>query len=447
VGESRDASFPAPAARHGAMSYAAIAIRWTLIAVVLLTALIGFLFITRGTAVRHVRGVGADGAPVSPAEPQFPLSVAVLTGTALMGGNRVELALNGDGTFPRLWQDLRSAQTSITIQTYYGMPGQVADTLHAILLERAAAGVRVFLLYDAFGNQDIPEEHLVALRKGGVLAVPFRPLRLSNLYVLQNRSHIRGYVIDGRIAWTGGFGLDDKWLGDGHTRGGWRETNVRFEGPAVRQLQAAFAAAWTEATGTLVTGRMTVERDSGGVALAGLLFASPTLGSTAAERFLAMSIAGARRTIYVTNAYFAPDDNFTQLLADAARRGVDVRLLLAGPRTDVRLARTAGRARYERLLAVGVRIYEWQPTTLHAKTFVVDGAWASIGTMNFDNRSLALNDEVTLMVLDQGFGARMNAIFEDDLRHAVPIDLASFRARPWTEHVAEWGANLITRIL
>ena len=427
--------------------YVGVVARWAIVAIVLVIALIGFLFLTRGTAVRHVRGVGADGAPVSPEESQFPLSVAVLTGSSLGAGNRVEIALNGDGTFARLWEDLRSARQSITVQMYYGEPGRVADTLRAILADRARAGVRVLMLYDAFGMKAPTPEHMAALREAGVVVVPFRPLRLSTLYVLQNRAHIRGFVIDGLVGWTGGFGIDDKWLGDGHTNGAWRETNVRFEGPAVRQLQAAFAAAWTEATGVLLTGRATLDKYEGGVSSAGLLYASPTLGSTAAERFLAMSIAGARRTLYVTNAYFAPDVNFVQLLVEAARRGVDVRLLLAGPRTDVRLARTAGRARYESLLAAGVRIYEWQPSTLHAKTFVVDGLWSSIGTMNFDNRSLALNDEVTLMVLDASAGQRMDSLFLADLRHSTEITAAHFRQRPWSERVEEWGANLITRIL
>jgi cardiolipin synthase len=258
---------------------------------------------------------------------------------------------------------------------------------------------------------------------------------------------VRGIVIDGRIGWTGGFGIDDKWLGDGHTGGGWRDTNVRFEGPAVRQLQAAFAAAWTEATGVLLTGRATVDRYEDGVATAGLLNASPTLGSTPAERFLALSVSGAQKTLYITNAYFAPDDNFVELLARAARRGVDVRLLVAGPRTDVRMSRTAGRARYEQLLATGVRIYEWQPSTLHAKTFVVDGLWSSVGTMNFDNRSLALNDEVTLIVLDSAFGQRMDAIFLDDLRRSREIELARFRQRGWIARVGEWVARFLTRLL
>jgi phosphatidylserine/phosphatidylglycerophosphate/cardiolipin synthase-like enzyme len=135
------------------------------------------------------------------------------------------------------------------------------------------------------------------------------------------------------------------------------------------------------------------------------------------------------------------------MLAAAARRGADVRLLLAGPQTDVRLARSAGRRRYETLLAAGVRIYEWQPSTLHAKTFVVDGRWSSVGTMNFDNRSLALNDEVALMVLDPEFGRRMDAMFLADLSHATEITADQFRQRPWTERVAEWGASLLTRVL
>ena len=421
--------------------------RWALAFVVLVFTVIGFLFVTRGSAVRHVRGVGGDGTPVAPAEPEFPLTVAVLTGTMLTEGNRVELALNGDGTFPRLWDDLRSARQYITIQMYYGMPGHVADSLGRILIERVRAGIRVLLLYDAWGTQAVPDERLATLREGGVSAVPFRPFRLSTLYTLQNRSHVRGVVIDGRVGWTGGFGIDDKWLGDGRTNGGWRDTNVRFEGPAVRQLQAAFAAAWTEATGVMLSGRGTVDRYEGGVATAGLLNASPTLGSTPAERFLALSIAGARKTLYVTNSYFAPDETFTGLLADAARRGVDVRLLVAGPLTDIRTTRLAGRSRYETLLVAGVRIFEWQPTTLHAKTFVIDGQWASVGTFNFDNRSLVLNDEVALAVLDTAFGRRMDEVFADDLRQATEIKLETFRTRSWMQRLGERGARLLTRVL
>ena len=258
---------------------------------------------------------------------------------------------------------------------------------------------------------------------------------------------MRGVVVDGRVGWTGGFGIDDKWLGDGHTRLAWRETNVRFEGPAVQQLQAAFVAAWAEATGELMSGSVLLDVREGGVALAGLLATAPTLGSTPAERFLALSIAGAQERLWVTNAYFAPDASFLAMLVEAARRGVDVRVLIAGPRTDVHVARLAAHSRYERLLAAGVRVFEYRPSTLHAKTFVADGMWVSVGTMNFDNRSLSLNDEATLMVLDPTLGSEMERVFLDDLRYADEIELAAFRARPRLARVGEWGANLIAPLL
>ena len=317
--------------------------RWALRIVVLSLALVGFLHLTRGTAVRHVRGVAADGIPISVSEPEFPLMATMATGAWLAPGNRVELMLNGNETYPRLWDDLRSAQRSITLQLYYGAPGRMADMLGHILRERAKAGVRVFVLYDAFGTVDIPRAHRDELRAAGVVVEPFRPIRPSTLHLAQNRSHVRGIVVDGRVGWTGGFGIDDKWFGDGRSDGSWRETNVRFEGPAVRQLQAAFASAWVEATGVMFTGRATLGPTQDGVTSAGLLYTSPTLGSTAAERFFALSIAGARKTVYITNSYFAPDRNFIDLLADAARRGVDVRILTSGSRTDVNIVRLAGR--------------------------------------------------------------------------------------------------------
>jgi len=433
-------------ARHATAIFKRAA-RWTLASAVLCLALIGFLHLTRGTAVEHVRGVAADGIPIGVSEPQFPLVVTMMTGAWLSPGNRVEVTLNGDGTYARLWDDLRSATRSITLQLYYGAPGRMADTLAQILIERAKAGVRVFVLYDAFGTIDIPQEHRDTLRAAGVVVEPFRPIRLSRLHLAQNRSHVRGIVIDSRIAWTGGFGIDDKWLGDGRSNGSWRETNVRFEGPAVRQLQAAFAAAWVEATGVLFTGRATLAPQEGGVTSAGLLYTSPALGSTAAERFFALSIAGARKTLYITNAYFAPDRSFVELLAAAARRGVDVRILTAGARTDVNTVRLAGRAWYPTLLEAGVRVYEWQPSTLHAKTFVVDGTWATIGSMNFDNRSMALNEEATLMVLDRTMGDQMDRLFMDDLGYAEEITAARFSQRSWLQRIAERGANLITRLL
>ena len=229
--------------------------RWTFAGIVLGFALIGFLHLTRGTAVRHVQGVAADGIPLAVSEPEFPLMATMATGAWLAPGNRVEVMLNGDETYPRLWDDLRSAKESIALQLYYGASGRMADALEHILLERAKAGVRVRVLYDVFGTIDIPVSHRDRLRASGIIVEAFRPIRLSTLHLAQNRSHVRGIVIDSLIGWTGGFGIDDKWFGDGRTNGSSRETNVRFVGPAVRQLQAAFVAAWVEATGVMLTGR------------------------------------------------------------------------------------------------------------------------------------------------------------------------------------------------
>ncbi|HXW07116.1 MAG TPA: phospholipase D-like domain-containing protein [Vicinamibacterales bacterium] len=435
----------------GRQKAAVIALRrvggWALRVFVLVLAFVGFLHLTRGTAVRHVRGVAADRIPISVSEPEFPLMATMATGAWLAPGNRVEVLLNGDETYPRLWDDLRSARRSITLQLYYGAPGRMADTLGQILRDRAKAGVQVFVLYDAFGTVDIPRAHRDDLRAAGIVVEPFRPIRLSTLHLAQNRSHVRGIIVDSRVGWTGGFGIDDKWFGDGRSAGSWRETNVRFEGPAVRQLQAAFAAAWVEATGVMFTGRATVEPEENGATAAGLLYTSPTLGSTAAERFFALSIAGARKTLYITNSYFAPDRNVIDLLATAARRGVDVRILTAGQRTDVPIVRLAGRAWYDTLLDAGVRLYEWQPTTLHAKTFVVDGEWSTVGSMNFDNRSMALNDEATLMVLDRAIGQQMNRIFLDDLQHAQEITVEAFRTRSWLQRIAASLASTLRRLL
>jgi cardiolipin synthase len=177
------------------------------------------------------------------------------------------------------------------------------------------------------------------------------------------------------------------------------------------------------------------------------MHAAPTIGSTSAERFLALSIAAAQRTLYITNAYFVPDDDFRRLLVQAAQRGVDVRLLTAGDKTDVPLTRFAGRARYEELLEAGVRIWEYQPSMMHAKTFVVDGVWSSVGTMNFDTRSLAFNDETNLVAHDVEFGARMDSLFVADLEHSRELGLDDFRGRSWREKLRESFAMMLTRIL
>jgi len=362
----------------------------------------------------------------------------------------VQQANNGNGVYPPLWADLRSARQTITVQMYYSLPGRVADTLSAILRERARAKVRVLLLVDAFGSQHLKRGWIRELRDAGVEVAKLRTLRWYTVSTATNRSHVRVVVVDGRIGYTGGFGVADYWLGAGQHEDKWRESNVRFEGPVVMQLQAAFAAAWAEATGELITGPLFFPASGfqpAGTTHAGLLFTSPTLGSTAAERFYALTIVGARRSLYIANSYFVPDDDFRRLLKRAARRGVDVRVLTVSAKTDVKTTWYAGRHWYEELLRGGVRIYEYQPTMLHSKTLVADGMWSSVGSMNFDNRSMAFNNESNLVVLDSLFGRQMDSIFFADLKYATEIKLESFEKRSVWSKLVEGGAMLLSRLL
>jgi cardiolipin synthase len=416
---------------------------------ILALALIGGLTLTRGTPVGTVVTM-SDSGPPAVTDSLFERAFELFTGTHIFAGNRVEDALNGDGTYPRLWADLRSAKQTITVQMYYSLPGKVADSMAAVLMDRARAHVRVLFLVDAFGSQHLTKSWVDSLRHAGVEVARLRKVRWYSIHNASDRSHVRVVVVDGRVAYTGGFGIADYWLGDGHHDEQWRESNVRFEGPAVMQLQAAFAAAWAEATGELLTGKLffpTSGFQPVGTTHAGLLYTSPTTGSTPAERFLALSITAARKTLYIANSYFVPDDDLRRMLMRAAKRGVDVRVLTVSNKTDVKTTWYAGRFRYEELLRAGIKVYEYQPTMLHSKTLVVDGMWSSVGSMNFDNRSMAFNNESNLVVLDTVFGARMNATFLDDLKFSKQITLEEFQRRsPWAK-MLEGGASLLSRLL
>jgi cardiolipin synthase A/B len=414
-------------------------------------ALVGVLSITRGTPVKAVVAIGDKEGPPGITDSLFTRSMELYTGLHLTRGNAAQQMLNGDGTYPQLWRDLRGAKRTITVQMYYSQPGAVADTLAVVLKERARAHVRVLLVLDAFGSQNLKQSWADSLRDAGVEVGLLRQLHWYSLHNASDRSHVRVVVVDGEVAYTGGFGLADYWLGDGKHQGQWRETNVRFEGPAVMGLQAAFAAAWAECTGELIAGDIYFPKkaftDVDGGVTAGVFFSSPTTGSTPAERFVALSIASARKSLFVSNSYFVPDDDMRKLLTLARRRGVDVRILTVSKETDVKTTWWAGRSRYEELLKAGIRIYEYQPSMMHAKTFIVDGMWGTIGSMNFDNRSLAFNNESNLVFLDPGLGAQMDSTFMDDLTRSQEILLDAFQRRPWYDKVIENGAALFSRLL
>ena len=400
-------------------------------------ALIGFLDVVRGTPVRDVKSFGEGQLPAVD-EPAFRETMELLSRTALVDGNSAEIFWNGDQTYPRLWDDLRAAKRSITLQLYYNKNGRMADTLSEILIERARAGVKVLFLYDAFGTS-FKKEYLKKLQAGGVRAESFRPITVLALNKMQHRAHIRVVCVDGEIGWTGGFGIDDKWFGNGRTRDEWRDSNVRFTGPAVDQLQMAFIACWAESTGELLVMPPARHRKPERPMVAGVMHASPSVGSTEAERFFAYSICSARKKLYITNSYFVPDRDFRRMIEAAARRGVDTRILTVSGETDVKSTWYAGRARYEELMSAGVRVFEYQPVMMHAKTLMVDGAWGAVGSMNADNRSLSLNEETVLMMCDRAAAETLEQQFLADLEFSKEIELNEFRKRgPWQrvkEHV------------
>ena len=423
-------------------------IPWLILAVVIpllgLFGWVGLLYLFRGTPMRRIRVLdepGDDGEPTGVSDPLFLELMESQTGVELEPNNKVEVLFNGDQVYSRLFEDLRGARKLITFHVFWYRPGKLADQLRQVLEERARAGVHVLFTYDYFGAHPIPKEYWASMKAAGVEVAAFRALQRDTLHKVQQRSHTRCVVIDGIIGWTGGFAIADEWLGDGRHKDQWRDTSVRVTGPSVLHLQSAFVADWTEACGELVIGstvfphRERIPQE--GNTYGGLLYTTPSPGSTAAERYLALSIVGARRTLYITNAYFVPDDDFRKLLCDTVGRGVDVRVLTPGGNTDKKSTWYAARANYEELLEGGVRIWEYSPTMIHAKTIVADQCWCAVGTMNFDNRSLALNDEVVYIMHDGEVARKLHDAFLEDLEYAVELKLDDFSKRGRVERLKE----------
>lgn len=419
----------------------------------LLVALLAMLlaYLTRTTGIRRVRLLGADEPGLDARGPRFNTYLSLLTSTRITGSNRIEVLFNGDGTFPKLWAALRAAEHVICVHVYEFHPGRLADELLRILSERAQAGVTVLVLLDAVGGGSIPRDYRERLTAAGAEVAIYRPFSFRDIYKYQQRMHMRAVVIDGRIGFTGGFGIADRWLGDGHSEGQWRDTNVRVEGPAAMQLQVAFSKNWAEATGELPVGDAITPYDDApppeAPQAAGVMACSPSLGTTNAERFFFLAITSARERIHITNAYFVPTRDMRWLLMNAADRGVDVRIIIPGPNTDHELVWHAGRAVYGRLMAAGVRIYVYQPAMIHAKTFVADSCWATVGTFNLDNRSMKLNDEVALIIRNEDIARCLDAQFADDLRHATELTADDLAPGSWLDRVKMTAGRLLTPVL
>jgi cardiolipin synthase len=356
--------------------------------------------------------------------PAFMRTLEAHTLSEPVEGNRLEVLLNGDEIFPAMLIAIRGARETITFANFMYEPGEISGQMATALAERCLAGVEVNVLLDAVGSAKMEAAHRDTLKAAGCRLAFYRPLNLLSLRRFNHRNHRRVLVVDGRVAFTGGIGVGETWTGNGRQAKRWRQTDVRVEGPVVRVLQAAFAENWREATGTLLGGDAYFPpwRRRGPLAVQAVP-SSPGHGATEDYMLFLLAIESARSSIALTNPYFVPDDGIAKALARAAERGVDVSILTAGTAGNTldRLMRVASRTHFPRAVKAGVKIYEYGPAYLHAKTVVIDGRWVSIGSINIDNRSFALNSELNVTALDRGLAARMLDIFKRDLAHARQV--------------------------
>jgi cardiolipin synthase len=353
-------------------------------------------------------------------QPAFAATLGAYTGTAVVGGNRVEILLNGNEIFPTKVAAIGKARRTINYAQYVFEDGQPANEIAAALAERCRAGVKVNVLLDAVGALAMP----VALREemtgAGCHVESYRPLSSFAIDRVNHRNHRRILVVDGLVGVTGGSGISGKWSGNGRQEGHWRDTDVLLEGPVVEQLQGAFAENWLEATGVALGGPEYFPRrrlELKGAVDAQVVRSSPAGGSASMYTMFLLALASAQRSIHITNPYFVPDGKMVDTLIGATKRGVQVVLIIPGA-IDHNLVRQASRSEFGKLLKNDVQIYEYRPALLHAKTMVVDGIWATVGSTNLDHRSFALNEELNVAIYDAETAQRLERVFDEDLSNS-----------------------------
>lgn len=379
------------------------------------------------------------GPPPGLDEPAWPAAAEQHGGAPIVEGNAVQVLVNGREIFPAMLGAIRSARRSVTYAQFSYKEGAISARLADTLAERCRDGVRVHVLIDGWGARWMPDHYVAGLRRAGCqVRDDFRPLRPGGLGRANFRNHRKLLVVDGRVGFTGGSVVAPGFEGDADAPDRWRETDVRVEGPIVRHLQAAFAAQWLEATGARLQGDdYYPPLAPRGPVAAQVVASAPVDHDLSVYRLFRFVIASARRSIWVTNQYLLLDDGMAGALAAAARRGVDVALIVPGRPTNG-LVHAAGQRGLGRLLEAGVEIYAYQASHLHAKTMVVDGRWATIGSANLDPRSLFLNDELNLALYDRGVAAELETLFARDLARARRVTPAGWAGRPISVRLLGW---------
>ncbi|HSH39378.1 MAG TPA: phospholipase D-like domain-containing protein [Chthoniobacterales bacterium] len=374
----------------------------------------------------------------------FVRTMGNLLGPPFVEGNRITALENGEQIFPAMLEGIRSAKRTITFENFLWREGEISDLFAEALVERARAGLTVHFLQDALGCNALRGRAMNLIRRSPVQLEIFRFLRMN----VNFRTHRKLLVIDGRAGFIGGTGISDEWKGDGRTRGYWRDSHFKVEGPAVAQMQNAFLDNWQQTRAELLHGDAYFPNlECVGNQTCQVFKSSAGEGSDSARLMVLVATAAARKRICIANAYFIPDDLAIQTLVEALQRGVRVDILVPGSDTDALLVRAVGKTRWPRLFEAGARFYEYQPARFHCKHFMVDDCWASVGSANLDNRSLSLNEEANLNVLDEKFVAEQIRVFEEDLRHAREITYDEWKRRPMREKIKGYLGSVIRQQL
>ncbi|TWI04524.1 cardiolipin synthase [Luteimonas cucumeris] len=409
---------------------------WTLVATILLTVIAVFLALNFAKPEKELERKIEHRYAIS--DPQFRREMGVMMGPAIMSGNHVIDLQNGDGIFPSMLEAIAAAQDTITFETYIYWSGEIGQEFSDALSERSRAGVDVRVTIDWVGSIKMEQDLLDQMEAAGVHIERYRPLHWYNFRRMNNRTHRKLLVVDGKVAFTGGVGIADLWQGDAQDPAHWRDMHFRMEGPAVAQMQAAFNDNWIKITGEVLNGKDYFPALTPvGNMDAHLFISSPAGGSDSMHLMYLMSIAAAVQSIDLAASYFVPDALIEQALLAARKRGVRIRILVPGPHIDSEAVRLASKAGWGKLLQAGVEIHEYQPTMMHSKLLIIDREMVSVGSTNFDIRSFRLNDEASLNVYDREFAEHMTKVFEADLPQARRYTHAMWLQRPWKEKFLE----------
>ena len=357
-------------------------------------------------------------------------SIANLTGAPILSGNAVQVLQNGDGFFPLLFEDIAKAKESIHFETYVWWKGEICDRLAHTLAAKARDGVEVRMTLDATGSTQGDDELFEEMEKAGVKISYYHPIRIRDLGLINNRTHRKVAVLDGKVAYVFGHGIAQEWTGNGEDEEHWRDTGVRLEGPIVNAVQGTFAENWVEMTAEVVAGDKYFPRlGAAGNVRAHVTATSPNGGVARLELLYKLAIASAQKELLIANPYFIPDQELVDLLGRAVKRGVDVKVMVPGKVTDSSVVRHAGHGQFEQLLQNGVKIFEYQKTLNHQKIMIIDGIWSQVGSANFDDRSLDINDEASVGLIDPSVAAQLEDAFEADLRDCTQVDLQTWSRR------------------